>query len=87
MKEQIISKISELWGLLPDLRFGQMIDNFVMDEEGDFYYEEDCDMLIRIEEKITEIREKQEDRKIAKLLEDEVTRAQVLKVLRDERLL
>lgn len=88
MKRQITEKLLELWELVPDLRFGQLIDNMVFYEnEENYYFMPDSLLLKGIEDKIQEIKEKQEDRKIAKLLEDEKSRDKVMKILRDNGLI
>lgn len=87
MRKEIIERIAELWELVPDLRFGQLIENFINDGDGDFYYIENIDILNTIKDKIQEIRAKQEDRKIEKLLQNEITRDRVLKILRDNGLI
>lgn len=88
MKRHLLEKLLELWELVPDLRFGQLMDNMVFCEnEERYYFMSDEAIVQEIEEKIQEVRNKQEERKIAKMLEDEVSRDKIIKLLRDNGLI
>lgn len=87
MKKEIVEKLLELWELVPELRFGQLMDNMVFCEnEEHYYFMEDKVILQEIENKIQEVRNKQEERKISKLLANEKSRNLVIKLLRDNGL-
>lgn len=88
MKRHLLKKLLELWELVPDLRFGQFMDNMVFCEnEEHYYFMSDEAIAQEIEEKIQEVKNKQEERKIAKMLEDEVSRDKIIKLLRDNGLI
>lgn len=36
-----LKKVEELWGKLPDWRFGQLMTNFISEKGDIFYWEED----------------------------------------------
>lgn len=49
---KILSKLEELWNKYPDMRFGQLLINFVYLHEKAIWFEEDDKLLEKIEEMI-----------------------------------
>jgi hypothetical protein len=49
-----LKKVEELWGKLPDWRFGQLMTNFIS-EKGDIFYWEEDKFLEELEDYINNI--------------------------------
>lgn len=86
-KKEFLNKLYELWSLVPEQRFGQLIENFVNQKDTDFFYQEDSASWYIIDNQIDVIRKKQIDRKIVKMLENKETRDKLIDMLTDEGLL
>jgi len=39
--ERIIKKVEALWKVFPDMRLGQLIENFAIQTRGDIWFQED----------------------------------------------
>ena len=83
MRKEILDKFMELWELIPEQRFGQIIENYLRFENQDLFYIKDDIILAKLEYEIERISDKQIDRKIISLLKDNETRDKIVKVLRD----
>lgn len=86
-KKEFLNKLYELWSLVPEQRFGQLIENFVNQKDTDFFYQEDSASWYIVDNQIDIIRKKQIDRKIVKMLENKETRDKLIDLLTDEGLL
>ena len=87
MRKEILNKFMELWELIPEQRFGQIIENYLRFENQDLFYTKDEVILTKLEYEIERISDKQIDRKIVSLLKDNETRDKIVKVLRDSNIL
>ena len=87
MKKEILDKFMELWELIPEQRFGQIIENYLRFENQDLFYTKDEIILAKLDYEIERISDKQIDRKIISLLKDNETREKIVKVLRDSNIL
>ena len=87
MRKEILDKFMELWELIPEQRFGQIIENYLRFENQDLFYTKDEVILTKLEYEIERISDKQIDRKIVSLLKDNETRDKIVKVLRDSNIL
>lgn len=86
-KKEFLNKLYELWSLVPEQRFGQLIENFVNQKDTDFFYQEDSASWYIVDNQIDIIQKKQIDRKIVKMLENKETRDKLIDLLTDEGLL
>ena len=86
-KKEFLNKLYELWSLVPEQRFGQLIENFVNQKDTDFFYQEDSASWYIVDNQIDIIQKKQIDRKIVKMLENKETRDKLIDMLTDEGLL
>lgn len=86
-KKEFLNKLYELWSLVPEQRFGQLIENFVNQKDTDFFYQEDSASWYIVDNQIDIIQKKQIDRKIVKMLENQETRDKIIDMLTDEGLL
>jgi capsular polysaccharide biosynthesis protein len=86
-KKEFLNKLYELWCLVPEQRFGQLIENFVNQKDTDFFYQEDSASWYIVDNQIDIIQKKQIDRKIVKMLENQETRDKIIDMLTDEGLL
>ena len=86
-KKVLIDKFMELWELIPEQRFGQIIENYLRFENQDLFYIKNEVILAKLDYEIERISDKQTDRKIVSLLKDNETREKIVKVLRDSNLL
>ena len=86
-KKTIINKLDEMRLLFPELRFGQMINNFIVDtfdEDADFFYMSDYDIYMALSKYIDSVSKVQETRRITKLIaEDDAVRKYIMECLRD----
>lgn len=87
MKKEILDKFMKLWELMPEQRFGQLIENYLRLENQDLFYARDEVVLAKLDHEIERIKSKQIDRKIKRLLEDDETRDKLIEILRDSNLL
>ena len=87
MRKEILDKFMELWELIPEQRFGQIIENYLKFENQDLFYTKDDIILAKLDHEIERISDKQIDRKIVSLLKDNETREKIVKVLRDSNIL
>ena len=87
MRKEILDKFMELWELIPEQRFGQIIENYLRFENQDLFYTKDEVILTKLDYEIERISDKQIDRKIVSLLKDNETRDKIVKVLRDSNIL
>ena len=87
MRKEILDKFMELWELIPEQRFGQIIENYLKFENQDLFYTKDEIILAKLDHEIERISDKQIDRKIVSLLKDNETREKIVKVLRDSNIL
>lgn len=87
MRKEILDKFMELWELIPEQRFGQIIENYLRFENQDLFYTKDEIILAKLDHEIERISDKQIDRKIVSLLKDNETREKIVKVLRDSNIL
>ena len=87
MRKEILDKFMELWELIPEQRFGQIIENYLRFENQDLFYTKDEIILAKLDHEIERISDKQIDRKIVSLLKDNETRDKIVKVLRDSNIL
>ena len=87
MRKEILDKFMELWELIPEQRFGQIIENYLRFENQDLFYIKDEIILAKLDYEIERISDKQTDRKIVSLLKDNETREKIVKVLRDSNIL
>ena len=86
-KKEFLNKLFELWCLVPEQRFGQLIENFVNQKDTDFFYQEDNVSGYMVDNQIDTIKKKQLDRKVMKILENKETRDRLIDILTDEGLL
>ena len=86
-KKEFLNKLYELWCLVPEQRFGQLIENFVNQKDTDFFYQDDSASWYIVDNQIDIIQKKQIDRKIVKMLENKETRDKLIDLLTDEGLL
>lgn len=86
-KKEFLNKLYELWSLVPEQRFGQLIENFVNQKDTDFFYQDDSVSWYMVDNQIDTIQKKQVDRKIMKILENKETRDKLIDMLTDEGLL
>ena len=87
MRKEILDKFMELWELIPEQRFGQIIENYLRFENQDLFYTKDEIILAKLDHEIERISDKQIDRKIISLLKDNETREKIVKALRDSNIL
>ena len=87
MRKEILDKFMELWELIPEQRFGQIIENYLRFENQDLFYTKDEIILAKLDHEIERISDKQIDRKIVSLLKDNETREKIVKALRDSNIL
>lgn len=87
MKKEILDKFMELWELMPEQRFGQLVENYLRFENQDLFYTRDEVILAKLDHEIKRIKSKQIERKVTRLLEDDETREKLIEVLRDSNLL
>ena len=69
-KKEFLNKLFELWCLVPEQRFGQLIENFVNQKDTDFFYQDDNVSWYIVDNQIDTIKKKQVDRKVMKILEN-----------------
>lgn len=86
-KKEFLNSLYELWSLVPEQRFGQLIENFVNQKNTDFFYQEDSVSWYMVHTQIDIIQKKQVDRKVMKILENKETRDKLIDILTDEGLL
>lgn len=86
-KKEFLNKLFELWCLVPEQRFGQLIENFVNQKDTDFFYQDDNVSWYIVDNQIDTIKKKQVDRKVMKILENKETRDKLIDILTDEGLL
>ena len=86
-KKEFLNSLYELWNLVPEQRFGQLIENFVNQKNADFFYQEDSVSWYMVHTQIDTIQKKQVDRKIMKILENQETRDKLIDLLTDEGLI
>lgn len=86
-KKEFLNSLYELWNLVPEQRFGQLIENFVNQKNADFFYQEDSVSWYMVYTQIDTIQKKQVDRKIMKILENQETRDKLIDLLTDEGLI
>jgi len=87
IKKEILHRIWELWELMPEQRFGQLLDNCVIPRNEDFFYTTDAKVLVSLENTLQTIKEKQIDRKVKAILENKETREKLIEILRDKDLI
>ena len=86
-KKEFLNKLFELWCLVPEQRFGQLIENFINKKDTDFFYQTDSVSWYIVDNQIDTIKKKQIDRKVLKILENKETRDRLIDMLTDEGLL